>query len=434
MAPRLILTALARTLRPDASLRRRVDAAVRRPSRARGRAAGGDPLATSVVAEEREQGASVLFPVSAGARPVEAFGRYLQQLVEADIPGDTGALGQIVAEDVALQVVEPGPRPLVGIVCSTPEQLGLGAGELCGLRWAIGQLRAFGCEPLLIPPRLDLALSSNPRKRLRQLAAITGRLDGVLGLGGWDIDPGLYGERNRHSVNVHPARDRSELEFALAAMDAELYMFGICRSHQLWNVARGGTLIQDIQAEGYASVPHDTRAHGLEAHHPLVVPCARGGAPFEHRVRLRSGSRTARIVKNAVSLLTNARHHQAVRSPGWGLEPVGVVSDHGTGKDLIEVTEGERMVTVQFHPEDMPEDEHAKALLHAFARRSHVFRMLRTLRSEGHVPSIPELERRMDASKVPFEASDAHWVRTDVARLLLRSARAERPGASGRWM
>ena len=76
-------------------------------------------------------------------------------------------------------------------------------------------------------------------------------VDGLLLTGGGDVLPSIYGERraSRRSIAAEPGRDEYELELVRRAVEADLPLLAICRGIQVLNVARGGTLIQDIPDE-----------------------------------------------------------------------------------------------------------------------------------------------------------------------------------------
>src|SRR5512146_214589 len=66
-------------------------------------------------------------------------------------------------------------------------------------------------------------------------------VDGIVFTGGSDIHPKHYGQRNIESAPGAPSRDDGELLIAKIARNRGVPMFGICRGHQLLNVAYGGT-------------------------------------------------------------------------------------------------------------------------------------------------------------------------------------------------
>ena len=89
-----------------------------------------------------------------------------------------------------------------------------------------------------------------------------------------DVDPSAYGQRPRVKLDSDLAKDRRELSIARAAMDACLPMVGVCRGAQLMNVALGGTLYQDVQADGVTRRSH--MAHPPRASTPARAR-SRGG-------------------------------------------------------------------------------------------------------------------------------------------------------------
>ena len=58
------------------------------------------------------------------------------------------------------------------------------------------------------------------------------------------------------SSAAEPGRDDYELELARRALEADLPLLAICRGHQVLNVARGGTLVQDIPEQVGTLVNH----------------------------------------------------------------------------------------------------------------------------------------------------------------------------------
>src|SRR6185503_4766228 len=136
-------------------------------------------------------------------------------------------------------------------------------------------------------------------------AAVVERLDGVILSGGEDIDPRRYGRRPARGVGPHdPRRDAFEFEIVAKALAADLPILGICRGHQLLNVACGGTLILDLDERD-----------GYEDHRPLYPVTAR-----TQTVVLAPGSLAARIFGEELEV--NSFHHQAVDEAGHGVAVV----------------------------------------------------------------------------------------------------------------
>ncbi len=183
------------------------------------------------------------------------------------------------------------------------------------------------------------------------------RLDGLLLAGGEDVHPQLY----RPDANLDliersdTERDRVELLLTRWAVTAQMPIFGICRGHQLLNVALGGDLYRDIQAEIGVDEPHDMRDQGENFRQKR-----------SHQVILQPDSKLAQDL--GTILWVNSLHHQAVATPGQGLRVVGV-----SPEGVIEATELEGhpfAVTVQWHPEMLPDDAAMMQLFQHFVREA----------------------------------------------------------------
>ena len=165
--------------------------------------------------------------------------------------------------------------------------------------------------------------------------ALVDRVQGVLFTGGSDVDPSLYGEAP-HPRLGDVFRDRDEFELAVCreALDRDLPILGICRGHQVLNVATGGTLIQDIPSDVTGGEVHDSERERWER---------------SHDVRILPGTRLRELLGED-RVAVNSFHHQAVKELGRGLR-VSAVSGEG---DVIEGIEGEAsrfVLGVQWHPE-----------------------------------------------------------------------------------
>jgi len=150
--------------------------------------------------------------------------------------------------------------------------------------------------------------------------------DGLLLPGGADINPRRYGEENTASLGIDEERDEVELRLAAAFIAAGKPIFGICRGHQLINVALGGTLIQHI--EGHAAI---------------------NGVDTVHSVRTAKESFLAGVYGEHFHV--NSSHHQALGRLGSGLSPVQWCGD------IIEAAAHATLpiYTVQWHPERLYE-------------------------------------------------------------------------------
>jgi putative glutamine amidotransferase len=165
--------------------------------------------------------------------------------------------------------------------------------------------------------------------------------NGLLLVGGGDIDPDRYGgTSNEHVYGVEPDRDDAEIALLHAAERIALPTLCICRGVQVLNVAYGGTLLGHLP-----DVP------GLQVH----------GVPLDesqtiHDVIVEPGSRLAAVTKTG-TLACLSHHHQGIDRLGDGLEVTGRTQD-----GLIEAVErivpdledptAPWILGVQWHPEE----------------------------------------------------------------------------------
>jgi putative glutamine amidotransferase len=178
-------------------------------------------------------------------------------------------------------------------------------------------------------------------------------LDGLVLAGGRDIDPVTYGS-DPHPETDDPRAERDAFEIALArrAMERDLPLLGICRGMQLMNVARGGTLVQDLPEH----VGHEE--------HRRSVGTFDGN---DHPVHLAEGSLAARAA-GEVHHGTLSHHHQGIADLGAGLQITGWAEDD----ELPEAVEDPGLrfaLGVQWHPEADPDSPVVAALVEAARRR-----------------------------------------------------------------
>jgi putative glutamine amidotransferase len=163
--------------------------------------------------------------------------------------------------------------------------------------------------------------------------------DGLLLVGGGDVDPARYGgTSDAHVYGVEPDRDDLEMDLVRATEALSLPTLCICRGMQIMNTAFGGSLH-----------PHLPDLEGTIEH---GVPVA--DTRTLHEVRTAPGSRL-RTVTGGDVLSCSSHHHQGVDRLGDGLLATGWSSD-----GLVEAVERDPggpgrdtwMVGVQWHPED----------------------------------------------------------------------------------
>jgi putative glutamine amidotransferase len=128
--------------------------------------------------------------------------------------------------------------------------------------------------------------------------------------------------------------DEYQLKLIRSALESAKPILGICRGHQLLNVACGGTLLQDL-----SEAPNRCLKHFQNGRQYEVV----------HQVKTASGS----LLENWLGseFWVNSYHHQAIREVGSGLTVTATASD-GVIEALLM---GDRnfVLSVQWHPEMM---------------------------------------------------------------------------------
>lgn len=162
--------------------------------------------------------------------------------------------------------------------------------------------------------------------------------DGILLTGGEDIFPEHYAAEVplASAQRLRPGdleRDQLEIGLVKAARALGKPLLGICRGHQLLNVAFGGRLIMDLESELPEAVPHRDPNLGCALTHELMV----------------EGDSLAAELLGA-NAVVNSSHHQAVAEPAAGLRATARTSD-GIVEVLEGVDDGPFLLTVQFHPE-----------------------------------------------------------------------------------
>lgn len=211
-------------------------------------------------------------------------------------------------------------RPVIGLSCYL-EQARWGAWDVTAAVlpiWYLDLFQEAGATVVLLTPDTD----PDP--------AVLDRVDGLVLVGGADVDSRLYGEEpDATADSPRITRDRSEMAYYRGARDRGLPYLGICRGLQIMAVCHGGSLHQNL--------PDVSE----------LVHRERPGQFVDHGATFTPGSRIAEAM-GVTATTVNSSHHQAVKDPG-DLTVTGWAAD-GT----IEVCEDPSVsfaVGVQWHPE-----------------------------------------------------------------------------------
>lgn len=189
---------------------------------------------------------------------------------------------------------------------------------------------------------LDVSLTSEVEPALKAA-------DALVLTGGGDVDPNRYGaEPHKQVYGVDANRDRQEFMAVKIAKRRRLPMFGICRGHQLLNVAHGGSLIQHLG---------DNRHVGYHS-------------SGSHPVHVRKNTLLSKAVGTFIEEETTTLHHQAVDRVGSGLLAAGWTEDGVV--EVIESVPGRTpyVLGTQFHPELDWSKKYSDGIFELFYRKA----------------------------------------------------------------
>jgi putative glutamine amidotransferase len=234
--------------------------------------------------------------------------------------------------------------PLIGI-CTAVERAQYGAWDADVFllqRTYVDAVQRAGGVAIMLPP--DPAVDPD---RLLDV------IDGLILAGGRDVDPATYGAEP-HPETDEPVTERDDFEIRLArrALERDIPLLGICRGMQLMNVARGGTLVQDLPEH----VGHEDHRRSLGTFDGN-----------DHPVHLTEGSLAVHAA-GEVRHGTLSHHHQGIDRVGDGFTVTGWADDD----ELPEAMEDPALrfaLGVQWHPEADPDSQVVAALVEAARAR-----------------------------------------------------------------
>lgn len=190
----------------------------------------------------------------------------------------------------------------------------------------IQSIRYSGGIPLILP----LVRSGRILEEYLQIC------DGFLFCGGNDITPLLFGqEPQKGNGQTNITLDLFQIRLMKHILETEKPVFSICRGMQVFNVACGGTIYQDLSLKPGKTLDHMQQSD------------SRGEK--SHKVHIKNGTRLKKYIGSI--LYVNSYHHQALDKIGKNLTVSATASDHTA--EAIEITSHPFALGVQWHPESM---------------------------------------------------------------------------------
>jgi putative glutamine amidotransferase len=172
------------------------------------------------------------------------------------------------------------------------------------------------------------------------ISEVVKNVDGILLPGSdTDVDPLIFGEQPRPNLKrIVPEKENTDLMILAEAEESKKSVLGICFGMQVLNVARGGTLVQDIESEIENCVKHEQGK-----------PLARNS----HSIEFEKETLISRLITNedgVNDVRVNSHHHQAIGKVGKNLKSTAWAKDGVI--ECIEDTRTDRFVLgIQWHPE-----------------------------------------------------------------------------------
>ncbi|MEG0309833.1 MAG: gamma-glutamyl-gamma-aminobutyrate hydrolase family protein [Eubacterium sp.] len=168
------------------------------------------------------------------------------------------------------------------------------------------------------------------------IRSLVSDFDGFLFTGGHDIDPVHYNQPMYNFCNeISPERDHMEFLLFHEARKQNKPLLGVCRGLQLFNVALGGTLYQDLdhQQQKTEILQHNQKTEFIFPVHDIVIE--KNSQLFDI------------IGKKTISV--NSMHHQGIANLAEKLTAVAYASDGLV--EAVEISDMTYGLAIQWHPE-----------------------------------------------------------------------------------
>ena len=200
-----------------------------------------------------------------------------------------------------------------------------------------------GGIPFIIPFNTDKEITKEQIKYV----------DGLILSGGHDIFPQLFGEEPKQNIGeTFLDRDNFDILLLKTAVEEKKPVLGICRGHQVINVAFGGTMYQDLSYNKDIYIKH---SQATKWDRPT------------HTVEVKEGSFLSEIFGKEG--LVNSFHHQVLNKVADGFK-VTALSKDVVVEGIENISDDKFILGVQWHPEStIHTDENSVKLFEKFVER-----------------------------------------------------------------
>ncbi len=222
-------------------------------------------------------------------------------------------------------------RPRVGI------SMDIGERPIRGAETAYDEIQRYYIDAVVKAGGLPLLLPALPPALVAEYIE---NIDAIVLPGGAsDVDPILY-RAKPHAKLGKVLPTRTAFELALLSAAGKRPVLGLCGGMQLMNVARGGTLWQDIASEKPGALDHEKPGDKRDVSHDVKL--------------------TGYLAKifAAEHLGVNSTHHQAIAEVGKNLV-VEAIADDGIIEGIVDPSLP-FFVGLEWHPEAMHDAPHQR--------------------------------------------------------------------------
>lgn len=160
--------------------------------------------------------------------------------------------------------------------------------------------------------------------------------DGFLFCGGNDITPLLFGQEPKNGIGkTDITLDLFQIRLMKAVLRTKKPILSICRGMQVYNVACGGSIYQDISLQPGKPMNHMQQSYSR--------------SEVSHKIHVQRGSQLQTYIGSHLDV--NSFHHQTIGILGKNLTACAHAADKTI--EAIEMSSHPFAIGVQWHPECM---------------------------------------------------------------------------------